>query len=222
MEAKPPSFAPMPQYALPLQPQGVEIVLWHLLESQGEGYKWALHFPQRQTTTMSAARQGEHRATAYALTQLLGHTEWHLTHNEDGKPQLHVRGESHVQAVGISHARMGEDVWAAVGMWNKGGTPGGIDLVLTDDARVRRVAPRVMSAEEMSKWCGSEAWAWATKEAMFKGHGPALKFQSQALLKDGTGIPGDEAGTLRGEVRGMPCSGAWCKVRERLLLVWGA
>ena len=171
---------------------------------------------------MSAARQGEHRATAYALTQLLGHTEWHLTHNEDGKPQLHVRGESHVQAVGIAHARMGEDVWAAVGMWNKGGTPGGIDLVLTDDARVRRVAPRVMSAEEMSKWCGSEAWAWATKEAMFKGHGPALKFQSQALLKDGTGIPDAGAGALRGDVHGMARSGARSKVRVRLLLVWGA
>ena len=58
-----------------------------------------------------------------------------------------------------------------------------------------------MSTEEMSKWRGCEAWAWATKEAMFKGHGPELEFQSQALLKDGTGIPGDEAGTLRGEVR---------------------
>ena len=222
MEAKPPSFVPMPQYALPLQPQGVEIVLWHLPESQGEGHEWALHFPQRQIATMPAARQAEHRAMAFALSHLLGHTEWHLTHNEDGKPQLHIRGEAPAHAVSISHAHMGDDVWAAVAMWNEGDNPGGIDLVLTDDARVTRVAPRVMSSQEQSKWRGCEAWAWATKEAMFKGHGPKLEFQSQALLKDGSGIPDDETGTLGGEVRGMPWSGAWCKVRERLLLVWGA
>ena len=222
MEAKPPSFVPMPQYALPLQPQGVKIVLWHLLETQGEGHEWGLHFPQRQTATMPAARQAEHRAVAFALSHLLGHAEWRLSHNNEGKPQLHVRDESPAQAVSISHARMGEDVWAAVAMWNEADTPGGIDLVLTDDARVTLVAPRVMSTQEQSKWRGCEAWAWATKEAMFKGHGPELEFQSQALLIDGTGIPGDETGTLRGEVRGMPWSGAWCKVRERLLLVWGA
>jgi len=222
VEAKPPSFALMPQYALPLQPQGVEIVLWHLLESQREGHEWALHFPQRQTTSMSAARQAEHQAVASALTQLLGHPDWHLTHTNDGKPQLHVRDESSAQAVSISHVRMGKDVWAAVAMWNDGDTPGGIDLVLTDDARVTRVAPRVMSTQEQSKWRGCEAWAWATKEAMFKGHGPELEFQSQALLKDCTGIPGDEAGTLRGKVRETPWSGSWCRIRERLLLVWGA
>ena len=222
MEAKPPSFVPMPQYALPLQPQGVEIVLWHLLESQGEGHEWGLHFPQRQTGDMPASRKAEHRAVAFALTHLLGHAEWHLIHNENGKPQLHVRGESSDHAVSISHALMGEDVWAAVAMWNEGDTSGGIDLVHTDDARVTRVAPRVMSPEEQTKWRGCEAWAWSTKEAMFKGHGPELEFQSKALLKDGTGIPDHEAGTLRGEVRGTPWSGAWCKVRERLLLVWGA
>lgn len=171
---------------------------------------------------MPAARQAEHRAVAFALTHLLGHAGWHLTHNEDGRPQLHVRGESTNHALSISHARLGEDVWAAVALWNEADTRGGIDLVLTDDARVTRVAPRVMSAQEQSKWRGCEAWAWATKEAMFKGHGPELEFQSQALLMDGTGIPGDEGGTLRGEVRGTPWSGAWCKVRERLLLVWGA
>ena len=212
----------MPQYALPLQPQGVEIVLWHLLESQGEGHEWGLHFPQRQTRDMPASRQAEHRAVAFALSHLLGHAEWHLTHNENGKPQLHVRGESSDHAVSISHARMGGDVWAAVAMWTEADIRGGIDLVLTVDARVKRVAPRVMSPQEQSKWRGCEAWAWATKEAMFKGHGPKLEFQSQALLKDGTGIPGDETGTLRGEVRGTPWAGAWCKVRERLLLVWGA
>ncbi len=222
MEDKPPSFVPMPQHALPLQPEGVKIVLWHLPESQGEGHEWVLHFPQRQTGTMPAARHAEHRAVAFALTQLLGHAAWHLTHNEEGRPELHVRGESSAQAVSITHARLGEDVWAAVALWNESDTAGGIDLVLTDDARLTRVAPRVMSRKEQSKWRGCEAWAWATKEAMFKGHGPELEFQSQALLTDGTGIPRDKAGSLRGEVRGAPWSGAWCKVRERLLLVWGA
>ena len=222
MEDKPPSFVPMPQHALPLQPEGVKIVLWHLPESQGEGHEWALHFPQRQTGTMPAARHAEHRAVAFALTQLLGHAAWHLTHNEEGRPELHVRGESSAQAVSITHARLGEDVWAAVALWNESDTAGGIDLVLTDDARLTRVAPRVMSRKEQSKWRGCEAWAWATKEAMFKGHGPELEFQSQALLTDGTGIPRDEAGSLRGEVRGAPWSGAWCKIRGPLLLVWGA
>ena len=79
---------------------------------------------------------------------------------------------------------------------------------------------RVMSSSEQSQWRGSEAWAWATKEAMFKGHGPALDFQTEAILHYLTEADDQQPGILRGEVRGEPWRGAWTLVQGRLLMVW--
>ena len=94
--------------------------------------------------------------------------------------------------------------------------------MLIDDLRVQHVAPRVMSTEEQTQWQGKEAWAWATKEAMFKGHGPDLEFQTQALLTQAIDVQLGSSGTVQGEVRGEPWAGAWGLVRQRLLLVSGA
>ena len=134
-------------------------------------------------------RQAEHRAVAFALSHLLGHAEWRLSHNDEGKPQLHVRDESPASgkpSERVPISRWGE-VWAAVARWDQADIRGGVDFVLIDDLRVQRCAgdaPRVMSTHEQILWRGCEAWAWATKEAMFKGHGPDLEFRSQALLKE--------------------------------------
>ena len=79
-----------------------------------------------------------------------------------------------------------------------------------------------MSSTEQSQWRGREAWAWATKEAMFKGHGPTLDFQTEAFLHDLTEAQDDRPGLLRGEVRGAPWQGAWTLVEGELLMVWTA
>ncbi len=151
---------------------------------------------------------------------MLGHGDWHLEHDEHGKPWLHEGDANGRQALSISHCDVEDTVWAAVARWADGRTSGGIDLVQIDDARLKKVAGRVMSSTEQSQWQGREAWAWATKEAMFKGHGPALDFQTEAILHDLTEADDDQPGMLRGEVRGAPWQGAWTLVEGRLLVVW--
>ena len=79
-----------------------------------------------------------------------------------------------------------------------------------------------MSSTEQTQWREREAWAWATKEAMFKGHGPALDFQTEAILRDLTEAQNDQPGLLLGEVRGAPWQGAWTLVQAELLMVWTA
>jgi phosphopantetheinyl transferase len=212
----------MPQHVLPFQPQGVEIVLWRLTESPVEGHELQSHFPWRQIDALPTARQQEHHAVTLALNTMLGHADWRLEHDEHGKPWL-LEGEANGrQALSVSHCIVGDTVWAAVARWADGRTTGGIDLVQTRDARLQRIAGRVMSSTEQSQWRGREAWAWATKEAMFKGHGPALDFQTEAILHDLTEAQGDRPGLLRGEVRGTPWHGAWTLVDGELLLVWTA
>ena len=79
-----------------------------------------------------------------------------------------------------------------------------------------------MSSTERFQWRGREAWAWATKEAMFKGHGPALNFQTEAILLEITDAQDDHLGRLRGEVRGAPWKGCWTVVEGEILMVWTA
>ncbi len=222
MEAKPPSFVPMPLYNLPIQPQGVEIVLWHLVESSEQSLEWKAHFPHREESTMSLLRQNEHRAVTYAITQMMGHDQWHLSHDLNGKPSLHLSGRDVPCAVSIAHVTQQGEIWAAVAKWNDGRTTGGIDLAFIHDPRVKRVASRVMSQEEQIRWQGHEAWVWATKEAMFKGHGPNLEFRSQALLRTAPQISQVQQGVLHGEVRDSPWEGAWMVLPNDMLLVWGA
>ena len=212
----------MPQHVLPFQPQGVEIVLWQLTEVPVEGHELQPRFPWRQIDALPTARQQEHHAVTLALNTMLGHADWRLEHDEHGKPWL-LEGEANGrQALSVSHCIVGDTVWAAVARWADGRTTGGIDLVQPRDARLQRIAGRVMSSTEQSLWRGREAWAWATKEAMFKGHGPALDFQTEAILLDLTEAQGDGPGLLRGEVRGAPWQGAWILVEGELLVVWTA
>ena len=153
---------------------------------------------------------------------MLGHDGWRLQHDEHGKPWLHEGEANGRQALSISHCIVEDTVWAAVARWSDGRTSGGIDLVQTGDARLQRVAGRVMSSTEQSQWRGREAWAWSTKEAIFKGHGPALDFQTEAILLDLTEAQDDYLGRLCGEVRGAPWKGSWTLVEGELLMVWTA
>ena len=222
METKPPSFVPMPQYVLPFQPKGVEIVLWCMPQTAALGHEVVNQFPQRPMAGLSEHRQREHEAVSNAMSVMLGHNQWHITHDDHGKPWLHTKDGTAKESVGIAHCDAAGEVWAAVARWHDRRHSGGIDLVLSDDPRLKRVAPRVMSSNEQTLWAGREAWAWGTKEAMFKGHGPALDFQTEALLKGLTEAPDGGAGTLIGEARGAPWCGRWTRLEGGLLLIWTA
>ena len=209
----------MPQHALSTQPLGARIVLWRAPESEGVRGDVGRFFPARALEGLSEVRRREHSAVVEAVRTLLGHDQWHLEHDADGKPWLR-ESDGTRRALSLSHCAVGDEVWVAAAMWDDDRATGGIDLVLTDDARVVRVAPRVMSPDERNRWAGREAWAWATKEAMFKGHGPALEFQRDALLDEVTEIESGTGGRLAGRVRGEAWRGGWSVEVGRLLVVW--
>jgi len=227
----------MPQHALSTQPLGARIVLWRAPESEGVRGDVGRFFPAREVDGLSEARRREHSAVVEAVRTLLGHDQWHLEHDADGKPWLREADETDGadgagrsepgaglgdgrRALSLSHCAVGDEVWVAAAMWDDGRATCGIDLVLTDDARVVRVAPRVMSPDERNRWEGREAWAWAAKEAMFKGHGPALEFQRDALLDEVTENENGTGGRLAGRVRGATWRGGWSVEVGRLLVVW--
>lgn len=231
MEAKPPSFVPMPQHALSTQPTNADVVLWREQSGGFEGMGLELEkdlekglelervFPDRPMSDLSRLRQREHAGAAQAISALLGHGNWCLRHDEHGKPELEFRDGTKA-GVSLSHCELDGEIWVAAARWRDGRTTGGIDLVLTDDPRVVRVAPRVMSRDEQDRWAGREAWAWGVKEAMFKGHGPALEFQRDALLDEVTENERGTGGRLAGRVRGAEWCGGWSLEAGRLLVVW--
>ena len=221
VEAKPPSFVPMPQHALPFQPHAVQIVLWRAPEAEAAGADVHSFFPNRDLNGMNLQRRREHHAVQRALSTLLQHDAWQVSHDANGKPWLHLEGQEAPTGLSITHCDVDNEVWAAVAVPSSGQPTGGIDLTPMDDPRLKRVAHRVMSTEEQARWAGREAWAWATKEAMFKGHGPALAFATEALLLDCTGLEGGSHGEISGRVRGRAWNGIWAVMEGRVLLVWG-
>lgn len=176
-------------------------------------------FPARELQGLSEVRRREHGAVVEAVQTLLGHEEWNLEHDANGKPWL-GEADGTRRALSLSHCAVGDEVWVAAAMWNDDRATGGIDLVLTDDPRVVRVAPRVLSPDEQNRWAGRESWAWAAKEAMFKGHGPELEFQREALLDEVTENESGKGGRLAGRVRGATWCGGWSLEVGRLLVVW--
>ena len=219
VEAKPPSFVPMPQHALPYQPQGVEIVLWRVSNSGPVRDDLHKFYPERYLGNMGASRLRELQATTEATIELLGHEFWPLTHDPHGKPALHNEGSAPLP-IGISHAHSRDDTWAAVARWTDRRHHGGVDLSDVHDPRIEHVAPRVMGAEELDRWRGQEAWAWGAKEAMFKGYGPSLDYRTEAVLTQLTTSPSGNEGELEGLVRGRAWTGRWLLVRDGLLMVW--
>jgi len=213
----------MPQHAMSTQPTNADVVLWREqsgdIEGMAHGDELERVFPDRRMSDLSPLRQREHAVAAQAISALLGHGNWCLRHDEHGKPELEFQDGTKA-GVSLSHCELDGEVWVAAARWRDGRTTGGIDLVLTDDERVVRVAPRVMSRDEQDRWAGREAWAWGVKEAMFKGHGPALEFQRDALLDEVTENERGTGGRLAGRVRGAEWCGGWSLEAGRLLVVW--
>lgn len=213
----------MPRIALPNQPISPQLVLWKLTEEEFEGgSQWARFFPKRHTNDLPLLRQKEHVAVILATQTLLGHPHWHIRHNEEGKPSLVPSEAPGTEAprtwasFGVSHHTSKEGItWAVVGIWEND-TTGGLDLVDTQDLRIPRVAPRIMSAKECVEFVGLESWVWASKEAMFKGHGPKLDFRKDLSIH----AIHELEGTIQGAVKGSPWHGGALRTDPELLLVW--
>ena len=208
----------MPRIALPNQPISPQLVLWKLTEEEFEGVsQWAHFFPKRQTNGLPLLRQKEHVAVILATQTLLGHPHWHIRHNEEGKPSLVPSDAPGTWAsFGVSHHTSEEGItWAVVGIWEND-TTGGLDLVDTKDPRIPKVAPRIMSAKECGEFVGLEPWVWASKEAMFKGHGPRLDFRKDLSIH----AIHELKGTIQGAVKGSPWHAGALRTSPGLLLVW--
>lgn len=210
----------MPRFALPNQPISPQLVLWKLSEEEFEGMSpWSHFFPERPTSDLPLLRQKEHVAVLLATQALLGHPHWHLRHNKDGKPLL-VPNASPVtwSSFGVSHHTTEDGAtWAVVGVWEND-TTGGLDLVEIKDPRIQRVAPRIMSTKECEEFMGLEPWVWASKEAMFKGHGPKLDYRKELSIS----AIEEVKGTIHGSVKGNEWHGCALEAVPGLLLVWSS
>ncbi|MDA0729214.1 MAG: 4'-phosphopantetheinyl transferase superfamily protein [Bacteroidetes bacterium] len=218
-----------------------QMAIWHAHDSELQRRDLASRFPLRNVDALSTRRQREHHAVACALTCITGTDEWSVVHDEHGAPRLVLGDEMTAPRwhLSLSHHDVEEGVVAAAALWTTG-APGGIDLVHVGDPRLSRVASRFMSDEELSTWRSQEGWVWATKEAMFKGHGPALTFKTDLRVDAISGVTRSHGTTpgLGGSVVGRiirpaeadsptihEWKGRWHRLpfeEGRVVVVWGS
>lgn len=115
-------------------------------------------------------REAERAAIASLLNDALGPGAT-LSHRPDGSPAINISGIK----ISISHCR----TCAVIALSDK---PVGID-VETDRAQLARVAPRVLSPDELTCYSDSLVKAWTLKEALYKAAlTPGLDFRRDILL----------------------------------------
>ena len=121
-------------------------------------------------------REAERAAVASLLNDALGPGAT-LTHRPDGSPAINIPGLE----ISISHCR----TCAAMVLADR---PVGVD-VETDRAQLARVAPRVLSPDELDRYRHCLVKAWTLKEAALT---PGLDFRRDILLP----LDGSNAATV--------------------------
>lgn len=115
-------------------------------------------------------REAERAAIASLLNDALGPGAT-LTHRPDGSPAINIPGIE----ISISHCR----TCAVIVLADR---PVGVD-VETHRAQLARVAPRVLSPDELICYRDCLVKAWTLKEALYKGAlTPGLDFRRDLLL----------------------------------------
>lgn len=136
------------------------------------------HYPQREIMSMPIDKISELYAVTQCVTDLLRETNWHIQHEKSGAACLFENLEKSVLSISISHTvekmENGGVAYAAV-ILSRELEKIGVDIVLKDDPRIKRVANRVMRDEEIET--GRLAEVWACKEAMYKALGPLLDYK---------------------------------------------
>lgn len=122
------------------------------------------------------SRSARERATAAALARKVFGSEAAIEHTPEGRPYI---AGSPVQ-ISISHST---DTVALAR--SDGGMSIGVDIE-KERPRLRRVAPRVLSARELECYGGSDALlaaAWTLKEAAYKAAGiTGVDFRAEIVL----------------------------------------
>lgn len=123
-------------------------------------------------------RQAEQNAVARCLGTL-GLPDGCLCHRHDGAP--FIEGDTS-RRVSVTHSRQ----WAAVALSPETDGPTGIDMEETEREQLRKVCPRILSAEELTAARSAAlgfAKAWTAKEAVFKAIScQSVDFKSHILI----------------------------------------
>jgi len=136
------------------------------------------HYPKRNIANFAVDKIAELYAVTHCISDLLREENWHIQHEKSGAPCLFENLEKSVLSISISHTvekrEAGGVAYAAV-ILSREVERIGVDIVLKDDPRIKKVAHRVMRQEELDT--GRLAEIWACKEAMYKALGPLLDFK---------------------------------------------
>lgn len=136
------------------------------------------HYPEREIMSMPIDKISELYAVTQCISDLLRENNWHIQHEKSGAACLFEDSEKSVLTISISHTvekmETGGVAYAAV-ILSRELERIGVDIVLKDDPRIKRVAHRVMREEEIET--GRLAEIWACKEAMYKALGPLLDYK---------------------------------------------
>ena len=134
------------------------------------------HFPNRDVTGLSHKRVVEHHAVIASINEQLSHENWHLEHEDGGRPKLFVQGQESNLKISISHMQCPEKASYAATIIADVDYNIGVDIVYTNDIRIERIANRTMSSDELESGCLAEVWA--LKEAVYKAFGPRVDFKN--------------------------------------------
>lgn len=154
-----------------------------------------------QRFPFGGGRPHERAAVDAALTALGLPTASHpVGHRSNGAPHFL---DPTAPSLSASHTRLTDGRIAAAVYVGSAGI--GVDIEVPSD-RIARVAPRVFHPDELAA-CGSDLQrlgvVWCTKEATWKGRGPALVFAHDVAIDPGEldRLP-EEGGWIQGMFRG--------------------
>ena len=176
----------------PSPPMPYRLVMTRILESNYTKFlpsTLSKHFPNRDVTGLIHKRVLEHHAVIASINEHIGHENWHLKHEQGGRPNLFVNGKKSSLKISISHMQCPEKSSYAATILADVDYNIGVDIVYTNDERIEKIANRTMSPEEVDS--GNLAEVWALKEAVFKAFGPGVDFKNDIQVN--TPIESEEA-----------------------------
>ena len=162
----------------PSPPKPFSLVLARIPESNNIQFNpstLSKHFPKRDVTGLSHNRVIEYHTVIASVLELMGHDNWHLEHEVGGRPLLFENGVKSSRKISISHTQCPDKASYAASLLADVDFNVGVDIVYTNDERLKRISNRTMNEEEVES--GMLAEVWSLKEAVFKAFGPGVDFK---------------------------------------------
>lgn len=167
----------------PSPPMPFSLVMARIPESNKtdfNSYALSKHFPKRDVTGMSHKRVVEHHTVIASIKEQIGHDNWHLEHEEGGRPILFVNGKQSSRKISISHMQCPDKASYVASLIADVNFNIGVDIVYTNDDRLEKISDRTMNNEEVES--GKLADVWALKEAVYKALGPGVDFKKDICV----------------------------------------